>query len=414
MKKKIIIIFILIIVAVLIFVGIFLGAFYLIERDKSKITIIGEKIVSPDRIVYRNENGEYFEFLSGGDDYEKILELLENSINDYNENGKKLTDDEIDSIHTKSFIEFDYKTKSKNYIIQLDNNKEAVIKLADTGGTVCVEKIDNLKNIKSTLGDMTKESKAYLFKYKEMISKNVLQTFEYKYEKMFKEVNYKIHQVKIEDYDTYEKFYYICNLALEEEITEQTFDDNVVIITVSSVPKIDVKVNIGNIKYTYNKIENASYQYNVHVLVVSKIVNTDCVYNNDLTEIETKVQINDMNLEQDENVDNLDSDIFMKDFNKFISEYTNANTSISKSEAESIVDIGFEQTGYTDKNTQTVEEQAVKPTNLFIRKANEYDMVYQLEVEAYVFTRTDDMGNGVEIYVDKRLGKIIGGRYFGD
>ena len=35
-------------------------------------------------------------------------------------------------------------------------------------------------------------------------------------------------------------------------------------------------------------------------------------------------------------------------------------------------------------------------------------------VEVYAFTRKDEMGNGVEIYVDKKLGKIVGARAFGD
>ena len=43
------------------------------------------------------------------------------------------------------------------------------------------------------------------------------------------------------------------------------------------------------------------------------------------------------------------------------------------------------------------------------------DKNYDGNIEVYTFIRTDNMDlNGVEIYVDVRLGKIIGGRCFGD
>ena len=48
-------------------------------------------------------------------------------------------------------------------------------------------------------------------------------------------------------------------------------------------------------------------------------------------------------------------------------------------------------------------------------KMTEGDKVYNQSVEVYVFRRVDDMDlNGVQIYVDKKLGKIIGGGAFGD
>ena len=46
--------------------------------------------------------------------------------------------------------------------------------------------------------------------------------------------------------------------------------------------------------------------------------------------------------------------------------------------------------------------------------SRETDTVASYEVIAYCFRRTDDIGNGVEIYIDNKLGKIIGGRAFGD
>ena len=314
MKKKVIVIVSLIIIAILIIGAIFAYAIYK-ENETQEEQVIGVEMVEPDRIVYKDNQENYFEFFKGDENYKEIINILKKSIISYNENGTILAEEEIDQIHTtKSFIEFDYGTISKNYIIQLDeNNGQAVIRLADKGGAVVTEKIKNVNKIKNTLSEISLNCKPYKLEYKEMVSKNSLDGLEYKYQQQFEQINYKIFQVKIDNMDDYEKYSYICNFAFEEEITQETFDDNVLILTVSSLPKIDVKVNIGNIKYTYNRIENANMQYTVHLLKVSKIVNTDCIYNTDLTELESQIDLDNMHVQYDEKVNNLDSEVFMTD-----------------------------------------------------------------------------------------------------
>ena len=420
MKKKVIVIVSLIIIAILIIGAIFAYAIYK-ENEIQEEQVIGVEIVEPDRIVYKDEQENYYEFFKGDENYKEIINILKKSIISYNENGTILAEEEIDQIHkTKSFIEFDYETISKNYIIQLDkNNGQAVIRLADKGGTVVSEKIKNVNKIKNTLSEISLNCKPYKLEYKEMISKNSLDGLEYKYQQQFEQINYKIFQVKIDNMDDYEKYSYICNFAFEEEITQETFDDNVLILTVCSLPKIDVKVNTGNIKYTYNRIENANMQYTVHLLKVSKIVNTDCIYNTDLTELESQIDLDNMHVQYDEKVNNLDSEVFMTDYDKFLEEYEKTTTTISEAEATEIADKGFEEAericGSYSKSTQEVSTETVKPNNFFTRKYNEYDEVYDMSIECYVFTRLDDMGlNGVQIYVDKRTGKIVGGGAFGD
>ncbi len=333
MKNKKVIIICLVIATLAILCSIFLVAYKQVNISNKK-SIIGTEIIEPDRIVYRNSKGEYFEFLKGEELYEEIKNLLQNSITTYKEDGTKLSDNEIESIHNKTCIELDYKVASKNYIIQLENNdKQAVIKLADEGGKVCTEKISNVRKIKKSLENLTQDLSSHTLEYKAMLSRNELDTIEYKYLELFKEINYKIHQVKIDNFEDYEKFKTICNLAFDESITEDTFKNNIGILTISLVPKIDVKVNIGNIKYTYDKLENVNYGYNVHLLIVDKIVNTDCIYNTDLTEIASKIEYDNMKVSYDDKVDNLDKNIFMTDFNSFLNKYRSLNKTISKDEA---------------------------------------------------------------------------------
>ena len=236
---------------------------------------------------------------------------------------------------------------------------------------------------------------------------------------MFKEINYKIHQTKIENLEEYEKFKYILNISIETPINEETFKDNDVILTVSMVPKIDVKVNIGNIKYTYEKMDNASYQYNVHVLIVSKIVNSDCIYNTDKTEIDSKVEYDNMRVSYDDAAQNIDKEYFVTDYDEFLKKYKLTSTSCSEEEARKIAEIGFKEAericGAYDKSTETVREGKVRLNNFFTRKISEGDNQSEEMIDVYIFERVDDMElNGVQVYVDKYLGKIVGGAAFGD
>ena len=137
-KKSIIKPYYLIIVPILILIAIFVTAkiqtdnMYFSTDKELKDSIVGNKIKNPDRIVYKNEKNEYFEFKNDTKSYSQIKALLSNIIEEYDENGDTLTQEEIDEIHQKNFIEFDYKTASQNYIIQLsENNNQAVIKLEE-------------------------------------------------------------------------------------------------------------------------------------------------------------------------------------------------------------------------------------------------------------------------------------------
>lgn len=420
MKKLILTISTLIMIAILVIGTIFAIAIYK-ENIENEEVIIGEKIIKPDRIVYRSENGNYYQFQKDTTKYNEIIKILTKSITSYKENGKILNDEEIDKIHETNYIEFDYKTVSKNYIIQLEkNDNQAVIKLADTGGEVFTENIKNVGQIKKKIEELAQNEKSYNLDYKSLTSRNILQSFEYKYIQQFKEIKSGIYQIKISDIEEYERYKAICNLSIDEEINEETFQENDVILTVSLIPKISVKVNIGNIKYEYDKLENIyGGQYTSHVLIVSKIVNTDCIYNKDLTEIENKVQNDNLNIEYNNSVDNIDANVFVTDFEKFMSEYQNSNSSITQEQATEIAEKGFKEAervcGKFDEKTQKVTTGKQRSNNFFTRKTSEGDKTYGDMIEVYVFTRVDDMElNGVSIYVDKKLGKIIGGGAFGD
>lgn len=422
MKKrtKIMIICILTIMVIGLIVALFVTQYYVpkVSTETSEI-IFTNNIINPDRIVYRNQNGQYYQFAKDTETYNQIIENIKKSLSNYSESGNTLTEEEIDTVHEKSFIEFDYETVSKNYIIPLEENEKAnMIKLGNTGGIVVSNQLRNLEELNALVEEQSQNAIPYEFEYQELLSRNTIASMEYRYLQQFKQINYKIYQVKIQDMESYELYKEMCNLAFDEEITNDIFENNDLILTISLVPKITVKVNIGNIQYTYENMNDVDYQYTAHLLIVSKIVNTDCIYNTDLTEIEAEVERENFETEYDKKVDNLNTQIFVKDFDSFYKEYQNETGEISQERAEEIVEVGFEEAervvGNYDKETQECTEIEVRPNNFFTRKYSEGDKMEQYTVQVYAFSRQDDMGNGVQIYVDKRLGKIVGARAFGD
>ena len=422
MKKrtKILIICILTIIAIGFIVALFATQYYApkVSTETSE-SIFTDNIIKPDRIVYRNQSGKYYQFAKDTDAYNQIIEKIKQSLNNYSESGNTLTEEDIDSIHEKSFIEFDYETASKNYIIPLEENENAnMIKLGNTGGIEVSNQLKNLEELSTLADEQSQNATPYEFEYRELLSRNTITSMEYRYLQQFKQINYKIYQVKIQDMESYELYKEMCNLAFDEEITNDIFENNDLILTVSLVPKITVKVNIGNIQYTYENMNDVDYQYTAHLLIVSKIVNTDCIYNTDLTEIEAEVDRGNFETEFDEQVDNLNTQIFVKDFDSFYQEYQSATGEITQERAEEIAEIGFEEAerivGDYDKETQECIELEITPNNFFTRKYNEGDKTASYTVEGYAISRQDGMGNGVQIYVDKRLGKIVGASAFGD
>lgn len=415
--KKVFIVLLLIIIAIILIVALFLVPY--VMNNKTEV-ILGDEIILPDRIVYKNSNNQYYEFLKKSNEYNELINLVGNTLKNYTNNGDVVSQDTIDNIHNETFLEFDYETASKNYIIPFGNTlKDEMVKLSDTGGKICSTDLKNVNKIKKELDKkLTVGQKSYSLDYKEYISKNQF-ILDYKYTQQFKNINYKIYQVKIQDMKTYERYQEMCHLAFDDQITEDIFNDYDVILTASMVPKITVKVSVGNIRYTYEDVPNSyGAQYIAHLLVVSKIVNTDCIYNTDLSTIDQQASLDESRRTYDEQVDNLDENIFVKDFDSFSNEYTNSSSSITEDQAKEIANTAFDEAsriaGSYDKNSQTCKIQNVHPNNFFTRKSNETDSVLPNEVTAYCFSREDEIGNGVTVYIDNKLGKVIGGEAFGD
>lgn len=119
-------------------------------------------------------------------------------------------------------------------------------------------------------------------------------------------------------------------------------------------------------------------------------------------------------------VENLDSNIFLKDFEGY--NISSNEIKISEERAKKIAEKGFKESASriageeiedTEKENITIKD--VWANNYFTRKYNQGDEVYtNLKRKAYVVTKENELGNGVMIYVDVTTGLIIGGSAFGD
>ena len=103
---------------------------------------------TPDRIVYKAKNkDEYYVFLPSQDSYRSLLNQLIRSIEGLGE-GATLTKEELNKIQEEeNYIELDYDTISKNYLILYEKENFNVIKRTDNGGVIVRNNIKEKENL---------------------------------------------------------------------------------------------------------------------------------------------------------------------------------------------------------------------------------------------------------------------------
>lgn len=238
-----------------------------------------------------------------------------------------------------------------------------------------------------------------------------------------------VYQKVISNDEELELYLAMVQAKFKEELPQNVFENNNIIITIVNRKDIQLKTNIGNLKYYYENNDNASCNFMVHLYVVSKIVNSKCIYNIDNGKAQQQAEIKDMNDNYDKKIDDIDNNTFSKEnegnkeeqsSNKNTNKDNTLTKQISSKEADQIAEKGFKEAerivGQYSKDTQEVKTEEVYENNFFTRKSYETDIVYnnKPKTKCYVYTRTDDMLNGVSIYIDINTGKIVGGKAFGD
>ena len=248
------------------------------QKNASLLANADETVLpSPDRIIYKNEKNEYVILYPDTKEYAQIYsELYNRTINTIE--GKVFSEEEIAKMQEEgSFIEFDYDTKSKNFVFMLEEKEIGIIKRFSDSGQVIKTSLTDLDSLIQTIDELTKDKEKYEFnKEYNYISENKLN--ELPSNLGFPQVRVGIYQKIIKsNQDNYKEILTTLNFKTNQELPDINFDKQTLIITISQYEITSVNQNVGNIKYKFGDLSN---EYTVNVLVVSKIVNINCIYYN--------------------------------------------------------------------------------------------------------------------------------------
>lgn len=239
-------------------------------------------IKTPDRIIFKYES-KYYEITPDYEKYYELVDLCRNNIN--RKNDEKISESDIDSLKsTAKFIEFDYNTESKNFIFTLTSDI-GVIQMQDSDGVIISNKLSNLDKIGEAYIEAIKDKKGY-----DMSSEKIDSMIQYQALPATSDFkNVKDEKVFVKTFDSYDDFNKISNqynLKFDNADTiKDKFENRKGILILSQYDIKDYKVNIGNVKINfagndYAVVSTAPSGYNVDLILVSKIVNTNCIYYN--------------------------------------------------------------------------------------------------------------------------------------
>lgn len=301
--KKLVKILIYIFFVVLIYVLLF-NIFKVDEIEEEEIPIIesvedNDLLPTPDRIVYKNINNEYMQLEPNTNEYNVIYTELYNRMKNTIE-GKVYSEMEITSMQNRgSFVEFDYNTKSKNYIFFFDESEVGIIKRFTDSGQVLKTSLDNKIALLKKLDKLAEGKTKYDFNTEyNYTSENKLTSIpeNLNFNEASQEVYQKIITSEQENYkDILEKL----NFKNTNELPNIDFNKYKVILTIAKYEIKNIMQNIGNIKYEFGEFLDT---YTVNFLAVSKIVNSNCIYYNltNLSENTTAIKETNPNVVKDD------------------------------------------------------------------------------------------------------------------
>ena len=247
------------------------------ENNDEILTADNTILPTPDRIIYKNQNNEYIIINSGTSAYTQIYSELYNRTTNTIE-GKVYSEDEISQMQNKgSFIEFDYNSKSKNYVFMLEEKEIGIIRRFSDSGQVIKTSLSDVNDLIKSIDKLTKNMTRYDFnKEYNYTSDNKLAEIPKDIESS--QVQQGVYQ-KIIQYNEndYQNLLNELNFKTNKEMINIDFDKQTVIVTLSQYKIKNIKQNIGNVKYEFGEFLN---EYIVNLLVVSKVVNTNCIYYN--------------------------------------------------------------------------------------------------------------------------------------
>ncbi|MCI8617160.1 MAG: M56 family metallopeptidase [Clostridia bacterium] len=237
---------------------------------------------TPDRIVYKvKEQDRYYVYTAAKTDYNKLLNQLTKCIDGVGE-GARVSQEEIKKIEQEeNYIELDYDTISKNYLIAYQKENYNVIKRTDEGGVVVRNNIKQKEKLEKLLKKQIKE-KAEVYQMADNKEYKVPEPISYEvptWSNELKKYEPGTYSVRLGNKQAWERFKENNQIAMSQEITEEQFEKTNVIATITKyqIEKIETRIGGATLYFAGEEEPN---QYYINIYCMSKAVNSNCIYRN--------------------------------------------------------------------------------------------------------------------------------------
>lgn len=282
-------------------------------------------------------------------DYTDILNELIKGIDSKGE-GPVVSEEEIKEIEqNENYIELDYDTVSKNYVIAYEQEADNVILRSDIGGKVVKQNLDNKKDLSKLMKEKIKSDNVNCYHMEDSRGYKVTneisnETFESN-NSDFRQYEDGVYGVKIQSEEKLNDILERYNIELEEEIPGDIFDRADIILMISKYNIENIETRVGGLTYTFTGSQRED-SYLVNIFAASKAINTNCVYRN-MEDISENVSYGNVNNNTSSNIVNTASS------NSNNNKVTNSSSSISTSNVDKTVRI-------TKEEAATIAEEEAK------------------------------------------------------
>lgn len=361
---------------------------------------------TPDRIVYKIKGEDkYYVYTSAKNDYDVLLNQLIKCVDGVGE-GAKLSQEDMKKIEEEeNYIELDYDTISKNYVISYQKENYNVIKRTDEGGIVVKNNIKQRETLEKLLAEQIREKKEC---YEMLDNKEyrLLEPISYEvpsWSNELKKYEQGIYSVRLGTKDAWEKFKENNYIVMSQDIPEEQFEKTNVMATITKYQIDKIETRIGGATLYFKGAEQKD-KYYVNLYCISKAVNINCIYRNFNAIIQETIEV-----QQSENAVNT--------LNK-TSNNTNIKNEnpISEERAKQIAIEALKEDGITTYESIKIERKAEnkyylqKWTDTNQNYAEKYTPVndYEAVDTWYVaFQDAGDVGCYVGIWIDVYTSEIL-------
>ena len=255
-----------------------------IKPQEEEATNYVQYFETPNRIVYKEKGKDnYYVFTGESKDYTDILNELINGIDSKGE-GPIVSKEELEDIgQNENYIELDYDTVSKNYVIAYEQENNNVIFRNDNGGQVVKQTLKNRDKLSKLMKEKTANSDINCYHMED--SKEYKVTNEIPRE-LFETNNSDLRQyedgvygIKIQSEEKLDEMIERYNIELEEEIPSDIFEKTDIILMISKYNIGNIETRVGGLTYYFTG-DKRQDSYIANVFAASKAINTNCVYRN--------------------------------------------------------------------------------------------------------------------------------------